>query len=113
MHDSPAILLARSGQYCKQREAIRQWYCQQHDNWSTIDGERSQWWVWNEVRSKALHTAVQIQQYMDRITGGKELTCIHIYLLCAHCDTCVVHYYSKCLHVCAWRYIYMYTCTCN
>eukprot|EP00731_Ephydatia_muelleri_P001087 Em0001g1087a len=53
MHDSPAILLTRSGQYYKHREGIYQWYSQQHDNWNTVDGERSQWWVWNEVRNKA------------------------------------------------------------
>eukprot|EP00731_Ephydatia_muelleri_P001091 Em0001g1091a len=71
MHDSPAILLTRSGQYYKHREGIYQWYSQQHDNWNTVDGERSQWWVWNEVRSKALFTAVQIQQYIDRIRKDK------------------------------------------
>lgn len=71
MHDSPAILLIRSSQYYKHRPAIHQWYSQQHDNWNTVDGERSQWWVWNEVRSKALYAAMQIQQYIDRIRKGK------------------------------------------
>ena len=71
IHDSPTILLVRSGQYHKHREALQQWYHQQHDNWNTIDGERSQWWVWNEIRCKALHTAVQIQQYIDRTRVGK------------------------------------------
>lgn len=76
-HDSPAILLIRSGQYHKQRESIYQWYSQQHDNWNTVDGERSQWWVWNEVRSKVLYTAAQIQQYIDRIRKGGHLQHMH------------------------------------
>ena len=50
---------------------MRAWYTKEHDNWSSIDGERSQWWVWERVHKKALHSAQQIQQYLARITEGE------------------------------------------
>ncbi|XP_019849767.1 PREDICTED: adenylate kinase 9-like [Amphimedon queenslandica] len=70
VHDSPSILLTRSGHYHKNVDAIRDWYSQEHDNWSVIDGERNCWHVWRQAHTVALKTAVQIQQYLVRVTEG-------------------------------------------
>ena len=71
VHDSPSILLTRSGHYHKNVAAVRDWYSEEHDNWSTVDGERNCWHVWRQAHSIALHTTVQIQQYLVRVTEGK------------------------------------------
>ena len=70
MHDSPSILLVRSGHYHKNVSSVRTWYQEKHDNWTVVDGERNRWHVWHETQSVALHTAKQIQQYLIRITEG-------------------------------------------
>ena len=70
LHDSDSILLVRSSHYRKHVGAVREWYSQEHDNWHVVNGEQSQWWVGNKVRGHALHYALQIQQYLTRITAG-------------------------------------------
>ena len=70
MHDSPSILLVRSGHYHKNVSSMRTWYQEKYDNWTVVDGERNHWHVWHETQSVALHTAIQIQQYLIRITEG-------------------------------------------
>jgi adenylate/nucleoside-diphosphate kinase len=70
-HDSAGILLVRSEKYRKQVESVRAWYSSQHHNWLLLDRERSQWWVWEEVREMALTSASQIQHYLHRITSGQ------------------------------------------
>ena len=71
LHDSPSIMLIRSGHYRKHVEAVRRWYEEQHDNWHVVDGERNKWYVWSKARTVALHTAQQIQQYLLRVTQGE------------------------------------------
>ena len=70
VHDSANILLVRSANYHKHIESVREWYSTQHHNWLQVDGERSQWWVWEEAKEKALTSARQIQYYLARITSG-------------------------------------------
>ena len=77
LHDSDSILLVRSSHYRKHVGAVREWYNQEHDNWHVVNGEQSQWWVWNKVRGHALHYALQIQQYLTRITAGL----LYIYIM--------------------------------
>ena len=71
MHDSPSILLVKSGLYYKNVQVIKQWYIETHDNWTNVDGERNVWHVWLETQAIALHTAVQIQQYLIRISESE------------------------------------------
>ena len=73
-HDSANILLVRSANYRKHVESVREWYSGQHHNWTQVDGERSQWWVWEEAREEALTSARHIQHYLARITSGP---CVH------------------------------------
>ncbi|CAI8010883.1 Adenylate kinase 9 [Geodia barretti] len=70
VHDSANILLVRSNKYQKQMERVREWYCTQHHNWLQVNGEHSQWWVWEEVKKLAVTSAHQIQLYLSRITSG-------------------------------------------
>ena len=70
-HDSTSILLVRSANYRKHVESVREWYSTQHHNWQQVDGERSQWWVWEKAREVALTSAKQIQHYLARITSGE------------------------------------------
>ena len=93
VHDSAAILLVRSGNYRKHVESVKEWYKQQHNNWFSVDGERSQWWVWENVRLCALNSARQIQLYLARITSG---TYIHVYT------------YVQCTCTCTCTYMNMY-----
>lgn len=70
VHDSANILLVRSANYRKHVESVREWYSNQHHNWLQVDGERSQWYVWEAVKEKALTSAQHIQHYLARITSG-------------------------------------------
>ena len=70
-HESTSILLVRSANYCNHVESVREWYSTHHHNWQQVDGERSQWWVWEKAREVALTSAKQIQRYLARITSGE------------------------------------------
>ena len=69
-HDSPSVLMVRSGAYYKNLSFVKDWYSSQHDNWYCIDGEKNQWHVWRECQQVALRCALQIQQYLLRVTQG-------------------------------------------
>ena len=70
MHDSPSIILLRSGTYHKHLSSVKEWYSSQYGNWHAVDAERNKWHVWNECNNAALHSALQIQQYLIRTTEG-------------------------------------------
>ena len=70
VHDSAVILQERSAKYHKHIESVRDWYSNQHHNWFQVNGERSQWWVWQETKKLAVSSARQIQHYLARITSG-------------------------------------------
>ena len=78
MHDSPSILMVRSGSYHKHMAPIKEWYSVQHDNWYTVDGERNIWHVWRDSQKVALNCALQIQHYLLRVIKGA----LHVYTLC-------------------------------
>ncbi len=85
MHDSPSILMVRSGSYHKHMTPVKEWYSTQHDNWYTVDGERNVWHVWRDCQNVALNCALQIQHYLLRVIKG---TC-----------TCTLHVYANTVHV--------------
>lgn len=72
LHDSHRIQLIRLSGYHKHIEAVKEWYVKEHDNWYSLDGERSQWFVWEKVRQIALATSQQIQHYLERIGKGQD-----------------------------------------
>lgn len=70
LHDSSTVMLLRAMQYRKHIDAIREWYSKEHDNWHKVDGEQSQWLVWEQAQKLALYSAQQIQQYLTRVING-------------------------------------------
>ena len=70
VHDSPSVLMVKSQTYCKHLQPIKKWYSSEHKNWYTLDGQMNQWHVWKECQNIALKSALQIQQYLIRITKG-------------------------------------------
>lgn len=87
LRDSDSILLLKDNIYRKHLESFKQWYVNEYDNWHTISGEASQWWVWDATRKSALHTAQQIQQYLFQISSGKmsfSLYCTWSYNIIVH-----------------------------
>ena len=69
LHDSDSILLLKGKCYQKHLESVKQWY-KEYNNWHSINGEASQWQVWDATRKCALLTAQQIQQYLFKISSG-------------------------------------------
>ena len=63
-------MVLRAMQYCKHIDGIREWYSKEHDNWHKVDGEQSQWLVWEQAQKLALYSAHQIQQYLTRVING-------------------------------------------
>ena len=70
LHDSHRIQLIRLNNYRQHIGAVKDWYTNQHDNWYSMDGQRSQWCLWETVKDIALATSQQIQQYLERIGKG-------------------------------------------
>lgn len=70
MHDSPSAMMVKSGAYHKHLPAVKDWYSTQHNNWYMVDGERNIWHVWRQCQNIALNSALQIQQYLVRVTEG-------------------------------------------
>ena len=71
LHDSDSILLLKTNNYRKQLEAVKKWYINEYDNWHTVSGEASRWWMWDKTRKYALTSAQQIQQYLSRVSSGE------------------------------------------
>lgn len=77
LHDSHRIQLIRLNNFRQHIGAVKEWYINEHDNWYSLDGARSQWFVWEAVKEIALATSQQIQQYLEKIGKG-ELYIVHV-----------------------------------
>ena len=71
LHDSDCILLVRSNHYRKDLETVKKWYINEYDNWHTVNGEASRWWMWERTKQYALNSAHKIQQYLFQISCGE------------------------------------------
>ena len=71
LHDSHRVQLIRLSSYQKHIGAVKEWYVNEHDNWYSLDGERSQWFVWEKAKQIALATSQHIQHYLERIGKGQ------------------------------------------
>ena len=72
LHDSAQILAVRIAAWQKEITAVREWYKEQHRNWVSVNGERSKWWVWNEASQHAQCSVRRIQDYLQRISEGRQ-----------------------------------------
>ncbi|XP_039603846.1 adenylate kinase 9 isoform X2 [Polypterus senegalus] len=70
-HDSPQILTIRNSCYKREIDIIKRYYQEQFQNWVTIDGEKSKWWVWEKALEEARTSVIYIQTYLERIRQGK------------------------------------------
>jgi len=70
LHDSAEIFTIKMAAWHNEIEPVRSWYQKEHDNWSTVAGDRSKWWVWNSALEIARKSVVQIQTYLQRISEG-------------------------------------------
>ena len=73
LHDSAQITVIKLGAFQREVQAVREWYQNEHDNYVSIDGERSKWWVWSQVVDTAKKSVKQIQTYLQRIAEGKQI----------------------------------------
>ena len=103
MHDSAGILLVRSNNYRKHVDSVREWYQTQHHNWLCVDGEKSQWWVWERVRESTLSSARRVQHYLSRITAGE-----YNYTLLGSVNLNTLYTCT-----CSYMYMYMYVHVCT
>ena len=94
VHDSPAILLVRNNKYNMHLEAIKEWYLHRYHNWYTVNGARNCWYVFEQAKKVAIDSALQIQQYLLRVTEGKDFIVswlshfltMHMHFECAKLD---------------------------
>ncbi|KAL0967755.1 hypothetical protein UPYG_G00256470 [Umbra pygmaea] len=70
LHDSPQILNIRNSNFKREVEPVREHYQQQYQNWVSVDGNNSKWWVWNKVLDEACLSLKHIQTYLQRIRTG-------------------------------------------
>lgn len=72
LHDSHQIFAVKLARYKKEIGKLRDFYTEEHANWTTLDGEKSKWWLWNECVKIGKASVVQIQTYLQRIMDGRQ-----------------------------------------
>ncbi|KAJ8355677.1 hypothetical protein SKAU_G00184710 [Synaphobranchus kaupii] len=71
LHDSSQILNIRNSTYKREVEDLRQQYQQQYQNWVSVDGLKSKWWVWSKVLEESRMSVRQIETYLERVRTGR------------------------------------------
>ncbi|KAJ8397628.1 hypothetical protein AAFF_G00436270 [Aldrovandia affinis] len=71
LHDSSQILNTRNSNYKREVADVREHYQQQYQNWVSVDGLRSKWWVWSKVLEESRNSMRHIESYLETIRSGR------------------------------------------
>ncbi|KAJ8009601.1 hypothetical protein DPEC_G00090590 [Dallia pectoralis] len=67
VHDSPQILNIRNSNFNREVKTMREVYQHQYQNWVSVDGYKSKWWIWNRVLVETSLSMRLIRTYLQRI----------------------------------------------
>ncbi|CAJ1078426.1 adenylate kinase 9 isoform X4 [Xyrichtys novacula] len=71
MHDSSKILHIRHSCYKQEMQPVRQHFQQQYQNWILLDGEKSQWWMWDCILKEISISMRCINNFLERIQSNQ------------------------------------------
>ncbi|XP_036406140.1 adenylate kinase 9 [Megalops cyprinoides] len=71
LHDSPQILNIRNSNYKREVVDVREHYQELYQNWVSVDGLRSKWWVWSKVLEETRTSMRHVETYLERIRSGQ------------------------------------------
>jgi len=71
LHDSHKILSIRLTAWQKEVDDVIHWYKTEHDNFHSVDGTMSKWWVGETSKQIAFESVRATQTYMDRTYQGR------------------------------------------
>ena len=71
LHDSHKILSIRLTAWQKEMTGVIEWYQREHDNFHSVDGTMSKWWVGEKSKQIAFESVRATQTYMDRTYQGQ------------------------------------------
>lgn len=71
LHDSPEILAFKYREWKNEVMPVRQWYMNEHKNWTVINGQLSKWMIWENARTLINASIEKIQMYLSKIRQGK------------------------------------------
>ncbi|XP_034555304.1 adenylate kinase 9 isoform X2 [Notolabrus celidotus] len=76
MHDSSEILSIRNSCYKQEMEHVRQHFQKQYQNLIRLDGEKSQWWIWNSILKEISISMKCFHNFLERVQSG-QAACIN------------------------------------
>ncbi|KAG9347613.1 hypothetical protein JZ751_005184, partial [Albula glossodonta] len=71
LHDSSQILNIRNSSYKQEVAEVRQHFQQKYQNWVSVDGLRSKWWVWSKVLDECRISLRCIHTYLEQVRSGQ------------------------------------------
>lgn len=71
LHNSKMAHMMRVQAYLRHSAEVQQWYEVQHRNWHSVDGQGSQWKVWESTTQLVAPRLKEIQLYIDQIPQGE------------------------------------------
>ncbi|XP_075872948.1 adenylate kinase 9 isoform X2 [Nelusetta ayraudi] len=75
-HDSSEIIHIRNICYKQEVAAVRHFFKEEYQNWIPMDGQRSQWWIWNSILKEVSISMKNIHSYLER-RNNKQAACIN------------------------------------
>ncbi|KAM9354982.1 adenylate kinase 9 [Pholidichthys leucotaenia] len=76
MHDSSEILHISNSCYKKEVEHVKSHFQHQYQNWLTLDGSKSKWWIWDSIKKEVSVSMKYIHIYLE-MTQRRQAACIN------------------------------------